>query len=238
MDLARYVVDAVVLEGTELPGGGPGPRRVQELGRQAGRSVPGRWLPGDRAEVPGRQADPPPHLRSARGRDLRAAQGARRARSGRRCGHDRLPPRSAPRNGALGVHDLARAPSAGLRGAPATQAPAELVDPLRGPTARRVLEVRCDPLAPGGSRRRRERVAGGLTIEASCEPSRDRRASRREVGNCAVSRIASASADSASCRLPLEHLDRRGSRSCRVDCVNRVAEIPACRTPTMGGTCR
>jgi hypothetical protein len=58
--------------GSELPGGGSGPRGLQELGRQGGGPAPGGRLRGDRASLTGGEADPPPDPRRARGRDHRA----------------------------------------------------------------------------------------------------------------------------------------------------------------------
>jgi hypothetical protein len=60
MDLARYVVEAVVLEGRSYREVARGPRGLEELGREAGRAVPGRWLRVNRAPIEGATEGPAP----------------------------------------------------------------------------------------------------------------------------------------------------------------------------------
>ena len=51
MELARYVVDAVVLEGEVSPGSCPRPRGVEELGVGSCRPLPNGWLRGARTPI-------------------------------------------------------------------------------------------------------------------------------------------------------------------------------------------
>jgi hypothetical protein len=81
MNVARYVVDAVVLEGRSYREVARAPRRHPRAGRQS--SWPGTGKGGTRRSRPGpgRPSGLPPNPRRARGRDRRAPQAAQRARA-------------------------------------------------------------------------------------------------------------------------------------------------------------
>ena len=71
--------------------------------------------------------------------------------------HDRLARRAGGPGGALDLHDPPDPARRGARRARAAQAPAQLLDPLRGGSAQRGLAVGLHPLAPGRRERGRDR---------------------------------------------------------------------------------
>ena len=157
MDLARYVVDAVVLEG----------RSYREVARAHGVSkswvgkLVGRFRAGGYAAIEprSRAAKRIPHRTPDEVEDeivaLRKELDDLGVDAGAATIHYHLGKRHEARP--LGVHDLAGAAPARLRHPAAAQATPELLDPLRGPAAERVLAVRRDALAARRRHRGRDR---------------------------------------------------------------------------------
>ncbi len=121
-----------------------GPPLSRRWAGRAGASLP------PTADQPGTDAGRDP------GADRRPAHRAHRPGSRRRPGHDCLAPRPRGPAGPVDLDHPAGAPRRRAGDAGAAQAPAQLVAPLRGRGAQRVLAVGLHPLAPGRRERGRD----------------------------------------------------------------------------------
>ena len=111
-------------------------------------------MPSSRA-LAGRMPTPT-GVRGRAGQDRRPPHRTHRRRP--RCGpgHDRVAPRARGPARPVDLDHPARPPRRGARRARAAQAPAQLLDPVRGLAPQRGLAVRLHPLAPGGRERGRD----------------------------------------------------------------------------------
>ncbi len=169
MDLARYVVEAVVVEGRGIRAVARVARGLEIVGLRTRRPLPGGWRGGHPAQVDVSAPLAPAYRGGARGRDLWRAQASLRARPRRRSPDHRLAPRTPRTPGPRRVDHRPGPQPPWVRHPPAEEAAPQFLRALRGAPPERVLAVRHHPLALG-ERRRSASSTSSTTTPGSVSP--------------------------------------------------------------------